>query len=188
MGNRCAEPWQGRCGEGIERCEGDGDPKQPGPASVLRTREITDGGHLVAVPGDCEAACGECAVQDDRSMCRAFHPQVERRARSRRRVRCPSKRSHPCSRSVVARIRDTRLREEPSEPMWPPTSFFSMSLACRCAATVKPGSSPITPHGWRSRLIPLYTAAPNRLRARQNQQRCREPLWKQRRLRRRRRS
>src|SRR6478752_9271747 len=35
-----------------------------------------------------------------------------------------------------------------------------MSLACRCAATVKRGSSPIAAHVWRSRLTPLYTAVP----------------------------
>lgn len=40
----------------------------------LRTCEVTDGDHLVAVPGDCEAGCGECAVQDDRSVYRTFHP------------------------------------------------------------------------------------------------------------------
>jgi hypothetical protein len=31
------------------------DPKHLGPAWVLRTREVTDGGHLVAVPGSGEA-------------------------------------------------------------------------------------------------------------------------------------
>ena len=35
-----------------------------------------------------------------------------------------------------------------------------MSLACRCAAMVKRGSSPIAAHVWRSRLTPLYTAVP----------------------------
>ena len=52
--------------------KGDGDPNQLGPASVLRTREVADGGHLVAVPGDGKAARGECAVQDDRSMWQDF--------------------------------------------------------------------------------------------------------------------
>src|SRR6185312_17240518 len=40
------------------------------------------------------------------------------------------------------------------------TPVFSMSLACRCAATVKRGSSPIAAHVGRSRLTPLYTAGP----------------------------
>ena len=32
------------------------DPKQLGRAWVLRAREVANGGHLVAVPGDSEAA------------------------------------------------------------------------------------------------------------------------------------
>src|ERR1700712_1995910 len=48
----------------------------------LRTREVADDGHLVAVRGDCKAGRSECAVQDDRSMWRTSHPRVERCARS----------------------------------------------------------------------------------------------------------
>jgi hypothetical protein len=65
------------------------DPKQLGRAWVLRAREVANGGHLVAVPGDSEAACGEGAIQDDRTVRRTFHPQVERCGRSRSRSGAP---------------------------------------------------------------------------------------------------
>ena len=49
------------------------DPKQLGRAWVLRAREVANGGHLVAVPGGGEAACGEGAIQDDRAVRRTIH-------------------------------------------------------------------------------------------------------------------
>ena len=46
------------------------DPKQLGRAWVSRACEVANGGHLVAVPADSEAACGEGAIQDDRAPSR----------------------------------------------------------------------------------------------------------------------
>jgi hypothetical protein len=104
------------------------DPKQLGRAWVLRAREVANGGHLVAVPGGSEAACGEGAIQDDRAVRRTLHPQVERCGRSRSRSGAPVDDLTGVPGLGVARIRDA-VKSRPNRYGRP-----RQSSACRWRA------------------------------------------------------
>src|ERR1700735_1844898 len=75
----------------------------------LRSGEVADDGHFVAVRGGGEAGCGVCAVQDDPSMWRALHPNVERLAWIRSGPRAQEDDLAAVA-GAVARISDADLR------------------------------------------------------------------------------